>query len=207
MLRKVNKPSHVTKGSVLDGLGLTQEEVTEARIKADLWRDLVAHIKSLKLTQKEMAKRLGIHQPEVSSLLNGKLSKFSSGTLIHYAVVLNMGVSVKLTAPKQKRRVVKALSGACALAFVSAAHAQGTLRFSGGQTLMGTSQTSALYAVVAVCLGCLIFAETRLMTGGFQDATSALFGALRQNSPPFAKADICKYAGLYRPELPTSPAS
>ena len=108
----VNKPSHVTKGSVLDDLGLTREEVTEARIKADLWRDLVAHIKGLKLTQKDMAKRLGIYQPEVSSLLNGKLSKFSPGTLIHYAVVLNMGVSVKLTAPKQKRGVVKTLSGA-----------------------------------------------------------------------------------------------
>ena len=207
MPSKVNKPSHVTKGSVLDGLGLTQEEVAEARIKAHLWRDLVAHIRSLKLTQKEVAKRLGIHQPEVSSLLNGKLSKFSSGTLIHYAVVLNMGVSVRLTAPKQKRRVVKAVSGACALAFVSAAHAQGTLSFSGAQTLMGSSQTSALYAVVAICLGCLIFAEISMMTGGFQDAISALFGALRQNDPPFAIADTRKCPGLYRPELPTSAAS
>ncbi len=175
MLSKVNKPSHVTKGSVLDGLGLTQEEVTEARIKADLWRDLVSHIKSLKLTQKEMAKRLGIHQPEVSSLLNGKLSKFSSGTLIHYAIVLDMGVSVKLTAPKQKRRVVKALSGACALAFVSAAHAQGTMSFSGAQPLMGASQTFALYVGVAICFGCLIFAQICMMPGGFQDAISASF--------------------------------
>ena len=207
MLSKVNKPSHVTKGSVLDGLGLTREEVTEARIKADLWRDLVAHIKSLKLTQKEIAKRLGIHQPEVSSLLNGKLSKFSSGTLIHYAVVLDMGVSVKLTAPKQKRRIVKALSGACALAFVSAAHAQGTMSFSGAHTLMGTSQTSALYAGVAICLGCLVLAEMRMMAGGFQDPFSARFGAFRQNGPRFSGADIGKTTSLYRPELPTSAAS
>ena len=196
--------SHVTRGSVLDDLGLTEEEVTEARIKANLWRDLVAHIKSLKLTQKEMAKRLGIHQPEVSSLLNGKLSKFSAGTLIHYAVVLNMDVAVKLTAPKQKRRVVKALSGVCALAFVSVAHAQGTMSFSGAHPLTGTSQISALYAVVAIWLGSLIFAETRPMPGGFQDAISALFGSLRQNGLPFAGADICKCPGLYRPELPTS---
>lgn len=204
MLSKVNKPSHVTKGSVLDGLGLTQEEITEARIKADLWRDLVAHIKSLQLTQKEMAKRLGIHQPEVSSLLNGKLSKFSLGTLIRYAVVLNMGVSVKLTAPKQRRRVVKALSGACALAFVSAAHAQATMSLSGAHTFMGSSQTSALCAGVAICIVCLIFAEMRMMTAGFQDAIPALFGTLRQNG---SSAHVCKCLGPYRPELPTSAAS
>ncbi|MGI4831079.1 MAG: helix-turn-helix domain-containing protein [Janthinobacterium lividum] len=109
MLSTSKKPSHVTKGSALDDLGLTREEVTTARIKADLWRELVAHIRGLKLTQKDMAKRLGIHQPEVSSLLSGKLAKFSAGTLIHYAVVLNMGVTVKLTAPRPKKGVVKTL--------------------------------------------------------------------------------------------------
>jgi predicted XRE-type DNA-binding protein len=53
----------------------------------------------LNLTQKELARRLGVHQPEVSHLLNGKLSKFSAGTLISYAVKLGLGVTVEITAP------------------------------------------------------------------------------------------------------------
>lgn len=69
---------------------------------------------------------------------------------------------------------------------------------------MGTSQTFALYAGPVICLGCLIFAGIRMMTGGFQDAIPALFGAIRQNGPPFAGADNCQCLGLYRPELPTS---
>jgi predicted XRE-type DNA-binding protein len=94
-----NKPSHVTKGSVFDDLGLSRAEATEAKVKAELWRELVGHIKPLKLTQKELALRLDVHQPEVSHLLNGKLSKFSVGALIAYAVKLDLGVKVSITAP------------------------------------------------------------------------------------------------------------
>lgn len=92
-----NKPTHVTKGNVLDDLGLSRAEWIEAKVKSDLWRDLVAHIAPLQLTQKELAKRLGVHQPEVSNLLNGKLSKFSVGTLIHYGARLDLGFEGKFT--------------------------------------------------------------------------------------------------------------
>ena len=105
-----NKPHHITKGDVFDDIGLTRAEAVEAKVKADLWRELVAHISPLLLTQKELAKRLGVHQPEVSHLLNGKLSKFSAGTLIQYAVKLDLGVQVKLTAPKPKKGTAKAIA-------------------------------------------------------------------------------------------------
>ncbi|HWZ51721.1 MAG TPA: helix-turn-helix transcriptional regulator [Granulicella sp.] len=105
-----NKPAHITKGDVFDDIGLTRAEALEAKVKADLWRDLLAHITPLPLTQKELAKRLGVHQPEVSNLLNGKLSKFSAGTLIQYAVKLDLGVQVKLTAPKPKKGTVKVIA-------------------------------------------------------------------------------------------------
>ena len=94
-----NKPAHITKGSVLDDLGLSRAELIEAKVKADLWRDLVAHITPLQLTQKELAKRLGVHQPEVSNLLNGKLSKFTVSTLIHYGARLDLGFEGKFTKP------------------------------------------------------------------------------------------------------------
>jgi hypothetical protein len=50
--------------------------------------------------------------------------------------------------------------------------------FSGAQTLMGTFKTFAMYAGAVICLGGLIFAGIRMMTGRFQDAIPGLFGAL-----------------------------
>lgn len=65
-----------------------------------------------------------------------------------------------------------------ALTFAGVAHAQGTMDFSGAQTLMGTFRTFAMYAGAVICLGGLIFAGIRMMTGRFQDAIPGLFGAL-----------------------------
>ena len=65
-----------------------------------------------------------------------------------------------------------------ALSFAGLAHAQGTMDFSGAQTLMGTFKTFAMYAGAVICLGGLIFAGIRMMSGRFQDAIPGLFGAL-----------------------------
>lgn len=65
-----------------------------------------------------------------------------------------------------------------ALSLASAAHAQGTMDFSGAQTLMGTFKTFAVYAGAVICFGGLIFAGIRMMSGRFQDAIPGLFGAL-----------------------------
>lgn len=50
--------------------------------------------------------------------------------------------------------------------------------FSGAQTLMTTFKTFAMYAGAVICLGGLIFAGIRMMSGRFQDAIPGLFGAL-----------------------------
>jgi hypothetical protein len=55
-----------------------------------------------------------------------------------------------------------------ALTFASVAHAQGTMDFSGAQTLMGTFKTFAVYAGAVICFGGLIFAGIRMMSGRFQ---------------------------------------
>jgi hypothetical protein len=67
---------------------------------------------------------------------------------------------------------------AIALSFATFAHAQGTMDFSGAQTLMGTFKTFAVYAGAVICFGGLIFAGIRMMSGRFQDAIPGLFGAL-----------------------------
>ena len=65
-----------------------------------------------------------------------------------------------------------------ALTCAVSAHAQGTMDFSGAQTLMGTFKTFAMYAGAVICLGGLIFAGIRMMSGRFQEAIPGLFGAL-----------------------------
>ena len=64
------------------------------------------------------------------------------------------------------------------LPFSGVAHAQGTMDFSGAQTLMGTFKTFAIYAGAVICFGGLIFAGIRMLSGRFQDAIPGLFGAL-----------------------------
>ena len=81
-----------------------------------------------------------------------------------------------------KSGIVRALRVAAptlfALAFASAAHAQGTMDFTGATTLMTTFKTFAIYAGAVICFGGLIFAGIRMLSGRFQDAIPGLFGAL-----------------------------
>lgn len=65
-----------------------------------------------------------------------------------------------------------------AISLSAVANAQGTMDFSGAQTLMSTFKTFAIYAGAIICFGGLIFAGIRMMSGRFQDAIPGLFGAL-----------------------------
>ena len=79
----------------------------------------------------------------------------------------------------QRGRIVRTIGPVLlAISFTAIAHAQGTMDFSGAQTLMGTFKTFAMYAGAVICLGGLIFAGIRMMSGRFQDAIPGLFGAL-----------------------------
>ena len=48
---------------------------------------------------------LAIHQPDLSYLLNGRVSKFSVGKLIKFAGKLNLGAQVKLTKPATEKPI------------------------------------------------------------------------------------------------------
>lgn len=82
------------------------------------------------------------------------------------------------SARRAARHVRMALPVLLPLILSTVAHAQGTMDFSGAQTLMGTFKTFAMYAGAVICLGGLIFAGIRMMSGRFQDAIPGLFGAL-----------------------------
>jgi hypothetical protein len=59
-----------------------------------------------------------------------------------------------------------------------AAHAQGTIDFSGANTLLGSFKTFAIFAGAVIAFGSLIFAGIRMMGGRFNEAVPGLFGAL-----------------------------
>ena len=91
----------------------------------------------------------------------------------------------RLAQPFSKRKLLRAarVMGPTLVALTFAgltnvAHAQGTMDFSGAQTLMTTFKTFAIYAGAVICFGGLIFAGIRMMSGRFQDAIPGLFGAL-----------------------------
>jgi predicted XRE-type DNA-binding protein len=88
---------------VLDDLGFSPSEALEIKVKAEIYRDLLQYIQERGLSQQELASVLGIHQPDVSHLLHGKISKFSVGKLIKFAGKLNLGAEVKLTKPTEAK--------------------------------------------------------------------------------------------------------
>jgi predicted XRE-type DNA-binding protein len=120
--KETNVP-HVTKGSVLDDLGFSPSEALEIKVKAEIYRELLRYIREQGISAQELALILGMHQPDVSNLLNGKIAKFSVGKLIQCAGKLQLGAQVKLTKPnpgsrplvsvsaKQKRVVLTAVQG------------------------------------------------------------------------------------------------
>jgi predicted XRE-type DNA-binding protein len=99
---ETNKP-HVTRGNVLDDLGFTRPEVLELTVRAELYRFLLDYIKEQKLTPRRLVSLLGIHQPDVSNLLNGRISKFSVTKLLKFAGKLNLGVEVRLTSKRTRK--------------------------------------------------------------------------------------------------------
>jgi len=102
---------HLTRGSVLDDLGFSSSEALEIKVKAEIYRDLLQYINERGFAQQELGTLLGIHQPDVSNLLNGRVSKFSVSKLIKFAGKLNLEAQVKLLKPKVGKLPAVAASG------------------------------------------------------------------------------------------------
>ena len=89
-----------SSGNVFADLELDQPEELLARSK--LLHQVSTLIKNSKLSQKEVAKKLGITQPKVSMLINGRLSEFSTDSLLHYLSVLGCEVEIRIKRPRSR---------------------------------------------------------------------------------------------------------
>jgi len=81
-----------SSGNVFADLGI--KNPGEALAKAELILQINKIFKQKRLTQKKAAEILGIDQPKVSALLNGKLSGFSTDRLLRFLNALGRDVDI-----------------------------------------------------------------------------------------------------------------
>ncbi len=90
-----------SSGNVFADLGL--ENSDELLVKAELARKISSIIIQQDMTQVEAAELLGIDQPKVSALINGKLSGFSTVRLFRFLNALGRDVEIVVkTQPKSR---------------------------------------------------------------------------------------------------------
>ena len=90
-----NKPTHLTRGNVLDDLGFSPEHATALKFKAELYQAILKVVNQY--SQKELQIILGEPQPRVSELLNGKIANKSVDKLLSYAGRLGIEAKAKFT--------------------------------------------------------------------------------------------------------------
>ena len=85
---------HVTKGSVFNDLGFNEAEAENLKIRAALMGAIEKYIENHKLTQAEAAKLMGVYQPRISDLLQGKIDKFTIDMLVNMLAKAHVSVSL-----------------------------------------------------------------------------------------------------------------
>jgi predicted XRE-type DNA-binding protein len=94
--RKKTRPEDIEyeygSGNVFADFGLSRPEQRD--VKADLAILIRNRIKSMKLTQKQAAERMGIDQPKISKITRGILSDFTIDRLMSYLVALGYKIEI-----------------------------------------------------------------------------------------------------------------
>lgn len=111
MKSETNKPAHITKGDVLDDLGLSRSEASALKVKAKLLDAILREIENRKYTQKQLVEILDEYQPAISNLVRGKIGKLSLEKLLTYSDRLNMKTTVTVQTMSGTHRDLRAHSG------------------------------------------------------------------------------------------------
>lgn len=102
-MKSANRPTHITRGNVMDDLGFSPEKATALKFKAELYRAILKY--AGKYSQKDLQVILGEPQPRVSELLNGKIANKSVDKLLYYAG--RLGIEARATFAQTRRDVVE----------------------------------------------------------------------------------------------------
>jgi len=91
---KEHQDSSQRFSSVWDALEDTPQEAANMRLRAKLMRSLCETIRAWELHQKDAAQRLGISQPRLNDVLNGKIDKFSLDALVNLSAAARLEVDI-----------------------------------------------------------------------------------------------------------------
>jgi len=93
-----------SSGNIFADLGLPNPE--DLLLRAQCVTAIDNAIREKKLTQAAAAKKLGIHQPDLSRLLGGQLRRYSLGRLLHFLIALDQDVTITVKSKKDKPKRV-----------------------------------------------------------------------------------------------------
>jgi predicted XRE-type DNA-binding protein len=96
-----NRESTPSSGNVFADLNLPQAD--DLLAKAELAAKIIAEIQRRRLTQSQAAAILGIDQPKVSALKQGKLSGFSIERLIRLLLMLGRDIEITVKGRAKSR--------------------------------------------------------------------------------------------------------
>ena len=94
-------PVTESSGNVFADLGVAEPE--EELTKAQLASHIRHTIKRRRLTQLQAAHLMGLDQPKVSALINGRLAGFSSDRLMRFLAALGQDVEIVVKAGSRGR--------------------------------------------------------------------------------------------------------
>jgi predicted XRE-type DNA-binding protein len=85
--------------SVWDAIEPDRKVAASLKIRAGLMNEIIEKIHAQGYSQSRAAKILGVTQPRVSDLMNGRIKLFSTDMLVDMLDALHLKVEVKVTNP------------------------------------------------------------------------------------------------------------
>ncbi len=107
-MTKADKHSSIEYGSGNVFADLELDDADELFARAQLGFQVWKILKAKELKQREIAKLLGIKQPEVSHLMNGEFSRFSEGKLMNFLKRLNREIVIQINTVNGENRELEA---------------------------------------------------------------------------------------------------
>jgi predicted XRE-type DNA-binding protein len=108
--RAHSRVSRVTEGSgnVFADLGLPNPE--QELLKAQLTLQIYTILKDSSMTQIEIAKILGVQQPQVSLLMRNRAGNFSVGRLMEFLTTLRQDVEITVRPTRKEHGALSVIS-------------------------------------------------------------------------------------------------
>jgi predicted XRE-type DNA-binding protein len=108
--RAHGRVSRVTEGSgnVFADLGLPNPE--QELLKAQLTLQIYAILKDSGMTQAEIAKILGVQQPQVSLLMRNRAGNFSVGRLMEFLTALRRDIEITVRPTRKEHGALSVIS-------------------------------------------------------------------------------------------------